>query len=63
MFSPVIFSLFINELVLDTINNGKHSVSFSVCFFGLFLNCLSCYLQMILFCSLKLIGLQIQLNS
>ena len=36
MFSPVIFSLFINELVLDTINNGKHSVSFSVFLGGSF---------------------------
>ena len=27
--SPVLFSLFINDLVLDIINNGRHGVSLS----------------------------------
>ena len=27
--SPVLFSLFINELALDIINNGRHGVSLS----------------------------------
>ena len=36
VFSPVILSLFINELDLDIINNGKHSVSFSIFSFFFF---------------------------
>lgn len=33
--SPVLFSLFINELAFEIINNGKHGVSFSSIFVDL----------------------------
>ena len=48
--SLVLFSLFINELAFEIINNGKNGVSFSLILW----TWLSCYLQMILFCYLKL---------
>ena len=48
--SPVLFSLFINELALEIINNGKHGVTLAPFLW----NCLSYYLRTILFCYLKL---------
>ena len=50
MCSPVLFSLFINDLAVNIINAKKHDVSFSYFFAEL----LICCLQMILLCYLKL---------
>ena len=55
--SPVLFSLFINELALDITNNGKHGISLSSDFVQLVI---------LLFAddiSETVIGLQTQLNS
>ena len=45
---PVLFSLFINELALEVIQNGRHSASFINDYFQLF-----CYWLMMLFCCQK----------
>ena len=57
--SPALFSLCINELALDIINNGKHGVSLSSDFFQLVI--LFAYDMILL--SPTVIGLQTQLNS
>ena len=60
MCSPVLFSLFINELALDSINNGRHGVSLSSDFVQLVILLFAA--DMILL-SETVIGLQTQLNS
>ena len=51
--SPVLFSLFINELALDIINNGRHGVSLSSDFVQLVIllfpdNMMYCCLKLLL---------------
>lgn len=58
--TPVLFSLFINELAFEIINNGKHGVSFSSIFVDLVI-LLSA--DAIIQLSETVIGLQTKLNS
>ena len=58
--SPVLFSLFINELALEVINNGRHGVSYSSYFIELFILLFADDIALI---SETVIGLQTQLNS
>ena len=55
--SPVLFSLYINELAIDLIRNGRHGVYFDV--FELFVLLLA---DDIVLCSETVVGLQNQLN-
>jgi hypothetical protein len=58
--SPVLFSLFINELALDIINNGRHGVSLSNDIVQLLL---LLFADDMILLSETVIGLQTQLNS
>ena len=58
--SPVLFSLFINELTLDIINNGRHGVSLSSDFVQLVI---LLFADDMILLSETVIGLQTQLNS
>jgi hypothetical protein len=58
--SPVLFSLFINELALEVIRNGRHGVTFSLDAFELFILLLA---DDVVLLSETVIGLQTQLNS
>jgi hypothetical protein len=58
--SPVLFSLFINELAIEIIKNGKHGVTFFMDNFELFTLLLA---DDIILVSETVIGLQTQLNS
>jgi hypothetical protein len=58
--SPVLFSLFINELALDVIRNGRHGVTLSLNAFELFILLLA---DDVVLLSETVIGLQTQLNS
>ena len=58
--SPVLFSLFINELALDIINNGRHGVSLSSDFVQLVI---LLFADDMILLSETFIGLQTQLNS
>ena len=56
--SPVLFSLFINELALDIIENGKHGVTFDVIELFILL-----FADDIVLLSTTVVGLQRQLNN
>ena len=58
--SPVLFSLFINELALEIINNGRHGANLSNDFIELFI---LLFADDIALLSETIIGLQTQLNS
>ena len=58
--SPVLFSLFINDLALDIINNGRHGVSLSSDFVQLVI---LLFADDMILISETVIGLQTQLNS
>ena len=58
--SPVLFSLFINELALEVIRNGRQGVTFSLDAFELFILLLA---DDVVLLSETVIGLQTQLNS
>ncbi len=58
--SPVLFSLFINELALEVIQNGRHGASFINDYFELFILLLA---DDVVLLSETVIGLQTQLNS
>ena len=58
--SPVLFSLFINELALEIIQNGKHGATFGNDFIELFI---LLFADDIILLSETIIGLQTQLNS
>ena len=58
--SPVLFSLFINDLALDIINNGRHGVSLSSDFVQLVI---LLFADDMILLSETVIGLQTQLNS
>ena len=58
--SPVLFSLFINELTLDIINNGRHGVSLSSDFVQLVI---LLFADDMILLSETVIGLQTQINS
>ena len=58
--SPVLFSLFINELALKVIENGKHGVTFPLDPFELFILLLA---DDVVLLSETIIGLQTQINS
>ena len=58
--SPILFSLFINELAVDVIKNGYHGVSFPMDAFQLFILLLA---DDVVLLSETIIGLQRQLNS
>ena len=58
--SPILFSLFINELALEVIRNGRHGVTFSLDTFELFILLLA---DDVVLLSETIIGLQRQLNS
>ena len=58
--SPVLFSLFINELALEIISKGKHGVTFSSFLVELFISLFAD--DIILLCE-TVTGLQTQLNS
>jgi hypothetical protein len=58
--SPVLFSIFINELALEVINNGRHGASFMLDAFELFILLLAD--DVILFAE-TIVGLQTQLNN
>ena len=58
--SPIVFSLFINELALDIINNGRHGVSLSSDFVQLVI---LLFADEIILLFETVIGLQTQLNS
>lgn len=58
--SPVLFSLFINELALDVIEKGRHGVRFSIDVFELFILLLADDVSLL---SETVVGLQTQLNS
>ena len=58
--SPDLFSLFINELALDIINNGRHGVSLSSDFVQLVI---LLFADDMILLSQTVIGLQTQLNS
>ena len=58
--SPILCSLFINELAVDVIRNGRHGVQFSIDPFVLFILLLA---DDIVLLSETIVGLQSQLNS
>ena len=58
--SPVLFSLFINELAVEVIKNGKHGAMFTTDYFELFILLLADDVALL---SETVIGLQTQLNS
>lgn len=58
--SPVLFSLFINELAIEIINNGRHGAMLSLDAFELFILLLA---DDIVLMSETILGLQTQLNS
>ena len=58
--SPVLFSLFINDLALEIINNGRHGVSLSCDFVQL---AILLFADDMILLSETVIGLQTQLNS
>eukprot|EP00745_Piridium_sociabile_P006919 TRINITY_DN14433_c0_g1_i2.p1 TRINITY_DN14433_c0_g1~~TRINITY_DN14433_c0_g1_i2.p1 ORF type:complete len:494 (+),score=25.16 TRINITY_DN14433_c0_g1_i2:66-1484(+) len=58
--SPVLFSLFINELAVDVINNGRHGALLSLDAFELFILLLA---DDIVLTSETVVGLQTQLNN
>ena len=58
--SPVLFSLFINELALEVIQNDRHGASFINDYFELFILLLADDVALLLE---TVIGLQTQLNS
>ena len=58
--SPVLFSLFINDIALDIINNGRHGVSLSSDFVQLVI---LYFADDMILISETVIGLQTQLNS
>jgi hypothetical protein len=58
--SPVLFSLFINELALEVIRNGRHGVTLTLDAFELFILLLA---DDVVLLSETIIGLQTQLNS
>ena len=58
--SPVLFSLFINELALEVIRNGRHGVTFPIDDFELFILLLA---DDVVLLSETVIGLQRQLNN
>ena len=58
--SPVLFSIFINELALEVIQNGRHGASFINDYFELFILLLAYDVVLL---SESVIGLQTQLNS
>ena len=58
--SPVLFSLFINDLALDIINAGRHDVSFSSTLLELFI---WLFADAIILLSETVVGLQTQLNN
>jgi hypothetical protein len=58
--SPILFSLFINELAIQVIINGRHGVTFSVDTFQLFIMLLA---DDVVLLSETVVGLQTQLNS
>ena len=60
VWSPVLFSLFINELVLEVVENGRHGASFINDYFELFILLLADDPVLL---SETVIGLQTQLNS
>ena len=60
VWSPVLFSLFINELVLEAVQNGRHGATFINDYFELFILLLA---DDVVLLSKTVIGLQTQLNS
>ena len=58
--SPVLFSVFINELALEVINNGKHGAMLSYTAFELFILLLA---DDVILLSETVVGLQNQLNT
>lgn len=58
--SPILFSLFINELALDVIRNGRHGITFPLDDFELFILLLA---DDVVLLSETVIGLQNQLNN
>ena len=58
--SPVLFSLFVNELALDVIDNGRHGATFNIDFYELFILLLA---DDVVLLSESVVGLQNQLNS
>ena len=60
VWSPVLFSLFINELVLEAVQNGRHGATFINDYFELFILLLA---DNVVLLSETVIGLQAQLNS
>jgi hypothetical protein len=58
--SPVLFSLFINELAIEVIQNGKHGARFTIDYFELFILLLADDVALL---SETVVGLQTQLNS
>ena len=58
--SPVLFSIFINELAIEVINNGRHGVTLSLDAFELFILLLA---DDVVLLSETVVGLQTQLNS
>jgi len=58
--SPILFSLFINELVLEVVNNGRHGVTLSLDAFELFILLLA---DDVVLLSETVVGLQTQLNN
>ena len=58
--SPVLFSLFINELTLEVIRKGRHGASFTNDYFELFILLLA---DDVVLLSETVVGLQTQLNS
>ena len=58
--SPVLFSLFINELAVEVISNGRHGVSYSSYFLELFI---LLFADDVILLSEAVVGLQTQLNS
>lgn len=58
--SPILFSLFINELAREVIENGKHGARFSLDYFELFILLLA---DDVVLLSETAIGLQTQLNN
>ena len=60
MCSPILFSLFINELALQVIDKGRHGAYFMIDAFELFILLLS---DDVILMSETVVGLQTQLNS
>ena len=58
--SPVLFSLFINELATEVIKNGKHGATFTIDYFQLFILLLADDIALL---SETVVGLQTQLKS